>query len=147
MWKQIAWSIELVYLAACTKSDVRDGWISVPLSVVCMGMGILLRCLMKGVKVMSVEGFLACCMPGIIAGIVSWLSRGGFGMGDAWMIAVSAYLLESVDLLLLVWYAFVLAGIYGVMLVMCKKKRRKDSFAFAPCMLAAYIIGLVGGNL
>ncbi len=147
MWNQIAWSIELVYLAACTKSDVRGGWISVPLSVICMGTGILLRCIMKSFGVWSVEEIMACVLPGIIVGIVSWLSRGGFGMGDVWMIAVSACLLESADVLLLVWYAFLFAGIYSVILVMCKKKGRKDSFAFAPCMLAAYVIGLIRGNL
>lgn len=146
MWNQMMWSIELLYLAACTKSDVRSGWISVPLSAVCLGAGVLWRCIGQGFLGGHKEVIWACLVPGFIAGMVAWLSRGGFGMGDAWMIAVSAWLLEIMDFMMLVLYAFVVAGVCGVVLLVSKKKGRKDSFAFAPCMLAAYVIGLIRGS-
>ncbi len=147
MWIRIAWSIELIYLAVCTRSDVRERCISVPLSIVCMGAGVLCRGVENGSWELCAEEILTCLIPGVIACVVAWISRGGFGMGDAWMIAVSACLLESTDMLLLVWYAFICAGIYGVILVIYKKKGRKDSFAFAPCMLVAYLTGMVRGCL
>ena len=146
MWKQIVWSIELIYLAVCTKSDLRGGWISVPLSAVCIGIGVLWRFVRHGIMAVSVAEMVTCLMPGMAAGAVAWLSRGGFGMGDAWMIAVSAWLLDGIELLLLVWHAFAFAGVYGAVLIVSKKKGRKDSFAFAPCMLAAYMIGIVKGS-
>ncbi len=141
MWNQLLWSVELCYLAMCTRSDIQNGWISVPFSVSCAVIGVVVRYEIWG---MQADRILSEFYIGLLAVLVAVISRGALGMGDAWMILVSCALLGSVDSVMMVWWAFLFAGIYSAWEIVRKRKSRKDSFPFAPYLLAAYMVKLGG---
>lgn len=146
MVQKLLWSMELCYLAICTQSDVRTGLISVRLSVaLCLcGMGVKILTSGEGMSAVVFFWMLAGLLPGLAVMLAAWVSKGAFGMGDAWMILVSCTLSGCAEGCLLLWRAFVFGGLYGVWSILLRRKSKEDTVLFAPCMLAACMIRICG---
>ena len=73
------------------------------------------------------------------------LSHGGMGGGDVKFAAVLGIWFGWQYTLLILWIAFVLGGLAGVVLLVTGKKTRKDLVPFGPFLsLAAFFIYLYG---
>ena len=84
---------------------------------------------------------------GILCAIVI-VSDGGMGWGDVKFAAALGLWLGVQNMLLVLFLAFVLGGISGMLLIAAKVKSRKDVIPFGPCLAAgAFLARLYGETL
>lgn len=79
-----------------------------------------------------VDRMIATIFGGGIFFLLSILSRGGIGGGDIKLVAVLGLWLGTEKLLNVVLVSCILAGICAGILILTKKKDRKDFFAYGP---------------
>jgi leader peptidase (prepilin peptidase)/N-methyltransferase len=95
--------------------------------------------------------FPICSIYSILWGIslgvavlgVSFLSRGGIGMGDGILLMVTGVYLGGTANLELFLLGISFSALWAMGLVVIWKKRGKDQMAFAPFLLASYLVMLV----
>ena len=73
------------------------------------------------------------------------LSKGGIGGGDIKLIGVFGFVLGIPRIFLNMFISFVLGGIISVILLMFKKKKRKDPIAFGPFLIIGFLVSLFWG--
>lgn len=79
-------------------------------------------------------GFLA----GIIFCVLSYLSRQAIGLGDAVIFAILGFALGIYDMLLVLFFAFCLTAVIGIVLLIFKRIGRKTQIPFLPFLFVAY---------
>lgn len=67
---------------------------------------------------------------------------GGFGGGDIKLMFAAGFFMGFQTTLVSAMIAFILGGIYGVIVLILRKKGRKDHFAFGPFLCAGMIIAI-----
>jgi len=78
--------------------------------------------------------------------IITLLIPGAFGGGDIKLMAVSGLYL-GIQLILLSFFLGVLAGgVYGLWLLLIRKRGRKEHFAFGPFLCAGMMVALFFGT-
>ena len=78
--------------------------------------------------------------------LLSLFIDGAFGMGDVKLMAAAGFLLGWQHTLLAFFIALILGGVYGVSLLILRKKGRKDHFAFGPALAAGIFPALLFGD-
>lgn len=73
------------------------------------------------------------------------LSKGGIGGGDIKLIGVFGFVLGIPRIFLNMFISFVLGGIISIILLMFKKKKRKDPIAFGPFLIIGFLVSLFWG--
>lgn len=74
-------------------------------------------------------GFFAASLPLLI---ISMLTQGGIGGGDIKLLASCGLVLGPVSILLGTFLGIILGGIYGVFLLVFRKKGKQDALPFVP---------------
>lgn len=75
------------------------------------------------------------------------LSRGAaMGMGDVKLMAVLGLFLGWRSALLTLFLSFILGGLFGVLLLLLKRKGRKDAIPFGPWIALAATVSILYGN-
>ena len=72
----------------------------------------------------------------------SWLSKGSIGMGDGVLLVVTGVYLGGLGNLELFFTGLLLAACWSLGLLVFKRKRGKETVAFAPFLLASYLVML-----
>lgn len=90
-------------------------------------------------------GYLLGSILGLLLGgglllLIAVLSNGGMGGGDIKLMGMLGVLLGVGNTLLTLLLSFVLGGIIGSLLLLCKLKKRKDAIPFGPFIALAAII-------
>ena len=95
----------------------------------------------------SIQNLLGGSLVGLLFLLISILSKERLGKGDAILFIVTGIYLGFWENLQLIFYAFLLAGLYAMILFVTGKKRCADTFPFVPFLLTAYIVelGIYGG--
>lgn len=88
----------------------------------------------------SVYNMLGGIMVGCVLYVISILSEGQIGKGDALLFMMTGAFLGFAMNIVLMWVASLCLCVYGGVKVLCKKASMKDRVAFAPFVLAAYIV-------
>ena len=149
MLQELLAVVQLCYLAECTRSDIRTGYISVGFSLLCAAAGCILRFITQTIAAGSaitetaVPVLLRIMMDlgvGIFAMVIAFFSRGMIGMGDAWMLLVTGLICGRERAVYILWIALLIGGAYGIFDMRVRKKKKTDTFPFAPCLLAAYLL-------
>jgi leader peptidase (prepilin peptidase)/N-methyltransferase len=78
--------------------------------------------------------------------LLSLLIDGAFGMGDVKLMAAAGFLLGWQHTLLAFFIALILGGVYGMSLLVLRKKGRKDHFAFGPALAVGIFAALLFGD-
>lgn len=78
-------------------------------------------------------------VPGIVLGIISWITREAVGYGDVWIITLLGIYLGIWDTATLVCIAFFFSSIAAVGCLVWKKFRRDTRIPFVPFLTAAYV--------
>ncbi|NLC12253.1 MAG: prepilin peptidase [Firmicutes bacterium] len=91
------------------------------------------------------KAFLGFLISGIIFIVIDILSRGGMGAGDIKLIAVLGFLTGWPNILYVIFLAFVLGAVAGIILIMARKKTKKDTIPFAPFIAIAFLITTLWG--
>lgn len=104
--------------------------IGIPLVLVSMDMDVVLSCL-TGVGI----GFL-------LSFFVAWFSKGGFGMGDAKLIAVIGLYLGISSMGNAVFWGLLMVIAFGVLRRIRKKAAKQAEYPFAPFLTVGILITL-----
>ena len=136
-----------LYLILCTVllgllswaawKDIKTGTLPILIMIILAAAGILLKVIFGEAGVLEI---LSGCIPGAIAFTLAYITRQAIGYGDAALITVTGIYLGLSANVCLVLCALVLSALTAIVLLVIKKKRRKDEMPFAPFMLGSYIL-------
>lgn len=100
-------------------------------------------------KTVLVYPLLGAAIGGMIMAVAMLISRKGVGMGDVKMFIVIGAFVGSTEILATLFYTILISVIGGVMLLITKKARLKDSVPMAPFACAGialkYLLLMIGG--
>jgi len=77
---------------------------------------------------------------GILVLFAAWCSKESIGYGDGWLFVLTGVFLGFIQNLTLLLGSLILAGVFAIACLILKKKRRSDSMALGPFVLAAYVL-------
>ena len=90
----------------------------------------------------SIGGMAIGAIPGASLFVLSLISKGKLGMGDALMVLVMGLFIGLRQTVGELMMAVVFAGIFALVLVAAKKCRKGDELPFVPFLAAAHILEL-----
>ena len=91
-------------------------------------------------------GFFCISAPLLMIPLFVPYTSGALGGGDIKLMAVSGFYLGSQLILLSFLLGVMTAGVYGLWLLLMKKKGRKDHFALGPFLCAGMMVALFFGT-
>lgn len=105
-----------------------------------LGLGLLFR-LLSGASILSeiLPGFL----PGILCLFLAKLTREAIGYGDALMMIAAGAFCGIPVLLFLLFCGFLTAALFSIVLLILKKRKRKEEIPFMPFLLCGYVFTLI----
>lgn len=130
--------VVLVYLLAAGVIDIREYRISVPLTVLTAGVGVLHLLYDWETAVPSV--FLSL-LPGAGLILIGILSRQKIGMGDGITLLVCGLFLESAAVWEMLMSGLFFGSLFAVFLFI-RKKGKNTEFPFLPFLCIGYMVGL-----
>lgn len=137
MWEQLA---VMGMLAICTAQDIKKKQICL---IPVLGFGILGIIFHMLWRVQSLENLLLGMSIGVALLLISILTGGKIGAGDAVLLIVTGIYLGLEQNLELFFCGLLLCGVWALGLLVLRKKSRKDRVPFMPFLLAAYMGMLV----
>ena len=90
---------------------------------------------------------LTCVISLILFVLLSKVTRNGFGMGDAKVIAVLGFILGLQGLMAVLIIASILVFIVGIVMIIKSFSNRKKDLPFTPFMLFSVILLLIANNI
>ena len=92
---------------------------------------------------------LGGALIGVALLIIGYFSKEKIGYGDGLLFMATGIYLGFWNNLVLLWLSTTLAGIYGLVLMLIKKKKKNSEIPLVPFMLAVYVVSLIfnGGVL
>ncbi|HDQ26542.1 MAG TPA: prepilin peptidase [bacterium] len=85
-------------------------------------------------------GLIAGLAGGFVIYLINFFSNGKIGEGDIKLIAALGLCVGLKDIGLIVFGSFVIGGIAAAILLLLKKKGRRDELAFVPFITAAFLL-------
>ena len=126
-----------ILLIPCGIYDLRTRLIPVWYVGIFAGLAVLYHLLLS-------NGFFLQMMTGAALGLlfamVSRISKGALGMGDALVITALGLWCGIRDGITLILFAFILSGICSGIWMLVRKKNRKDSLPFVPFLLLSCVV-------
>ena len=95
----------------------------------------------------SPAAFLAGAVPGVLLFLISIVSRGAAGSGDALLLLLLGLIAGFWDALMICFLALVLTGFSGLGLMAAGKAGRRTKLPFVPFLLISYVLLLASGFL
>ncbi len=97
--------------------------------------------------VMPLEGLLWELLTGLIVGVLllllSVLTKGSFGMGDAKLLGVTAAFTGVSYLVQIIFWGMLCAFVYSIYLLACKKGSKKTELPFVPFLMGGMIVHML----
>ena len=97
--------------------------------------------------VMPLEGLLWELLTGIVVVvlllILSILTKGSFGMGDAKLLGVTAVFTGASYLIQIIFWGMLCAFVYSIYLLACKKGNKKTELPFVPFLMGGLIVHML----
>ncbi|HAQ52314.1 MAG TPA: hypothetical protein DCR12_06065 [Lachnospiraceae bacterium] len=86
---------------------------------------------------------------GVILLIIGYFTKEKIGYGDGLIFVATGIYLGFWNNLILLWLSTTLAGIYGLILMIFKKKKKDNEIPLVPFILGVYVVSLIfnGGML
>lgn len=129
----------VVFLAMSSWLDIRRREISLLLTVVYAGCGIIYS-ILQGRKIQDV---LIPAGIGILFLAAGLISRGAIGAGDCWILLALGALLDTETYIRMLCIGFFLAAFWSGILLVIRRKSRKTEIPLMPFLLAGYIGGIL----
>ena len=147
-WLTVPMALFLVFLAACAAADIEKGIVP-DLMAVLIAVLAIIRILINELTFQNILsnicGALVLSVPMLV---VALIIKNGFGGGDIKMMAAAGLFLGLDKTLIAGSIAFLIAGIYGVLLLIKKGKGPKAKIRLAPFLaLGCAFSGLFGDVL
>ena len=133
MWNQ---AVVVSMLTLCSAEDMKRKQIRLNPVLLFGILGIFFHMLWR---VQSIENILLGMSVGVVLLMLSVLTGGRIGAGDAVLLIVTGIYLGLEQNLQLFFSGLLLCGMWALGLLILRKKSRKDSIPFVPFLLAAYM--------
>lgn len=129
----------LVFLFLCAVIDIRKRIVPNLLIIIMavVGFGLLV---LSFDALYILAGVLTFFFTGAVLFTVSWLTKEGFGMGDAKLIMCAGLYLGVPGIFGFLFLSFFFASVFGVVLILIKKGDRKTTMPLAPFLLAGLLV-------
>lgn len=137
MWNE---AVVMSMLALCTAQDMKKRQIRLNFVLVFGILGVFFHMLWR---MLSIGNILLGMSVGAALLLLSVLTKGGIGVGDALILIVTGIYLGLEKNLELFLFGLFLCSMWSLGLLVLRKKSRKDSIPFVPFLLAAYMGMLV----
>ena len=137
MWNQ---AVVVSMLTLCSAEDMKRKQIRLNPVLLFGILGIFFHMLWR---MQSIENILLGMSVGVVLLMLSVLTGGRIGAGDAVLLIVTGIYLGLEQNLQLFFSGLLLCGMWALGLLILRKKSRKDSIPFVPFLLAAYMGMLV----
>ena len=131
-WITIVVTLFLILLAGCAASDINKGIVPDLLCLLIALLGIIsifTEEITRQSIISHLSGALVLSVPMLIAALIV---KGGFGGGDIKMMAAAGLFLGLDRTIIAGIIAFFIAGIYGVYILLTKRKGAKGKVKLAP---------------
>lgn len=116
--------------------DIKSKRLPLWITGVGAGIGIVLRFLGKGFEFSQ----LLAMIPGVLCLIFARVSKEAMGYGDGLLLCMMGTYLEFSALLSTCLWAFTLAGILALFLLVTKKKKGKQEIPFVPFLFIGFLL-------
>lgn len=123
-------------LLLCAYGDIREKKISVYTIIAGIGVTLLLDFIQKDISLMNV---LLGGGLGVALVIVSKLTKGAFGMGDAMLVGMIGVSLGLFGSLLVLFYSLLITSVVSVVLLLLKRVKKQTQMPFVPFLLLGYL--------
>lgn len=141
----------LFFLTALTRKDIRERLLSLPILVSFGIVGIFFLMGVEGglyaLQGNAENGYLqnlaGRICPGVISLLCARMSRGGFGMGDGWVILILGIYLGFGSTVYLLMLAFLCAFVFSLFYLIRTRCDKKQELPFVPFLLMGYLLMLV----
>ena len=130
-------TVLLGILAWAAWRDIRSKTLPILFLIIGACSGIALRILAGNVDFLDM---LLACIPGAAAFALAFFSKQAIGYGDAALITITGIFLGLSANVMLVLGSLLFSAIAAGVMLMLRKKKRKDEMPFAPFMLCSYIV-------
>lgn len=137
MWSQ---AVVMGMLTLCSAEDIKKKQIRLNPILIFGILGIFFHMLWR---MQSIEEVLLGMSVGVALLVISILTGGRVGAGDAVLLMVTGIYLGLEKNLELFFCGLLLSGVWALGLLVLRKKSRKDSIPFVPFLLASYMGMLV----
>lgn len=131
----------LILLAMAAYQDIREKRIPDEITGGVLAVGVLEMLLLEAPG--AVQRVAGMVTVSFLMLFVSLFSGGGFGGGDIKLMAACGLVLGAEEIFYSFFYALVLGGIYGVLIISCKNKSKKEEIAFGPFLVSGILIRLI----
>lgn len=140
----IKWLVLLIFLVEIAIKDIKE--YRIPNNVLLIASGV--RCVIYMVELtinkIQLEALLLktiCIICIIVAGvIVNILTHNGIGFGDIKLLAMITLYVNINDIVDIIINSIFVMGVITILLLVIRKKGRKDMIPFAPAILVAVIV-------
>lgn len=137
MFEIIKLAIIIFALTVNSISDVKKRRIFLGIIGILFAGGVLFRIYDK--TLVSFDT-LYCLIPGVLTILLSFVSKGSVGLGDALMILSLGLYMKANEILSVIMVAVTLAGIVALVCVTVLKKGRKYELPFIPFLYIGFVV-------
>jgi leader peptidase (prepilin peptidase)/N-methyltransferase len=127
--------IALIGLGANSLIDLQKKEVSLVITLLYGICGVLLRI----VGGFDGRDFVLALLPGAVCMLLSFVTKGQIGYGDAWILLATGCCMRGADLLMVCMLALAGAGLVALFLLVVFRKKGSFEFPFVPFLLAGVI--------
>lgn len=121
--------------------DIRNHEVPIDALILASIIGVLMVLLNPNLH--WLDALIGCIGIGGSLAIVSLLTRGALGMGDAYVIGAVGLVMGYKMALAIILYGLIFSGIVGLVLLTFHKVHKKTKLPLVPFLLAAYVLLMV----
>lgn len=124
------------YLILCSITDIRTKKINLKICILFFVLGLFINIffITPGIHILIYN-----LIPGICLLIISKLTHGAVGSGDALIFIIISFYMQSASTLIILFFSLLAASLFSIILI-AKKYSRKYTLPFAPFITLGYTI-------
>lgn len=146
-WAAVLMAIFLVFLAACAAADIEKGIVP-DLMVVLIAALAIIRILINELTFQNILSYiLGALVLSVPMLLVALFIKNGFGGGDIKMMASAGLFLGLDKTIIAGFIAFLIAGVYGAVLLIQKGKGPKTKIRLAPFLALGCAFSALFGDV
>ena len=127
-------------LGAASFIDWKTKKVYLPMIIAIAGAGMIIHIFMQDMTIMDI---FVGVLPGIILLFLGYVTKESIGYGDGCIFIMTGVYLGGWKNLMLLGISSVFAGMYAIAILLMRKGSRKDSFAYVPFVLLAYVVLII----
>ena len=127
-----------LFLGICSVTDIKSKKIYLNVCFVFMILGVLLN---------GISGIIIRILPGILIGILAWVTKESIGYGDGAVFVVIGMIYSMKILINICVLSFLLSALYCMGMLFMGKRNRKDKVPLSPFLLIGNVCVVVYGGI